>query len=53
MPTTKQKLPSWFKQELPDMDKIRAMKSMFRESKLHTVCESALCPNIGILLKYL
>ncbi len=41
------KLPSWFKQELPDMDKIRAMKGMFRKSKLHTVCESALCPNMG------
>ena len=41
------KLPSWFKQELPDMDKIRAMKDRFRNSGLHTVCESALCPNMG------
>ena len=29
------------------MQKIRDMKSMFRESGLHTVCESAKCPNIG------
>lgn len=40
-------LPSWFKQPLPDMDKIRSMKTMFRSSGLHTVCESARCPNIG------
>ena len=44
---TDQKLPSWFKQELPDMEKIRAMKQRFRASGLHTVCESALCPNMG------
>ncbi len=24
------KLPAWFKQEIPDMDKIRAMKELFR-----------------------
>jgi len=42
-----QKLPPWFKQEIPDMEKVRAMKNMFRETGLHTVCESAHCPNIG------
>ncbi len=41
------KLPSWFKQEIPDMEKVRAMKNQFRETGLHTVCESAHCPNIG------
>jgi len=40
-------LPEWFRQELPDMEKIRKMKSMFRNSGLFTVCESAKCPNIG------
>lgn len=40
-------LPSWFKQELPDMNKIRDMKRRFRTSGLHTVCESARCPNMG------
>ena len=40
-------LPEWFRQDLPDMDKIRGMKSMFRSSGLFTVCESARCPNIG------
>ena len=41
------RLPSWFKQEIPDMDKIREMKQLFRTSRLHTVCESAHCPNMG------
>lgn len=45
--STLQRLPSWFKQEIPDMDKIREMKNLFRASKLHTVCESAHCPNMG------
>jgi lipoic acid synthetase len=40
-------LPSWFKQPLPDMDKVQQMKDMFRNSGLHTVCESAHCPNLG------
>jgi lipoic acid synthetase len=42
-----ERLPSWFRQDLPDMDKIHKMKDMFRSSGLHTVCESARCPNIG------
>lgn len=40
-------LPSWFKQNLPDVAKIREMKDSFRQAGLHTVCESALCPNLG------
>lgn len=46
-PQTSQRLPEWFRQEIPDMEKIQSMKSMFRQSNLHTVCESALCPNMG------
>ena len=41
------RLPSWFKQDLPDMEKIQQMKSLFRGSRLHTVCESAHCPHLG------
>ncbi|HLD69959.1 MAG TPA: lipoyl synthase [Candidatus Omnitrophota bacterium] len=41
------KLPSWFRQEIPDVKKISEMKNMFRASNLHTVCESARCPNMG------
>jgi len=40
-------LPSWFRQEIPDYKKIRQMQDMFRDSRLHTVCESAHCPNMG------
>ena len=46
MPETN-RLPPWFKQEIPDLEKIRGMKNLFRETGLHTVCESAHCPNIG------
>jgi lipoic acid synthetase len=45
------KLPGWFKQEIPDMGKIRAMKELFRGKRLHTVCESANCPNMGTCWK--
>jgi lipoic acid synthetase len=45
------KLPNWFKQEIPDMDKIRTMKEFFRGGRLHTVCESANCPNMGACWK--
>ena len=45
------KLPAWFKQEIPDMDKIRTMKELFRGGRLHTVCESAHCPNMGTCWK--
>jgi len=50
---TKEKfdLPAWFKQEVPDMNKIRAMKELFRGGRLHTVCESAHCPNMGACWK--
>lgn len=41
------RLPPWFRQELPDMEKVRTLKGMFRDSNLHTVCESARCPNLG------
>ena len=44
---TTAQLPTWFRQNLPDMEKIRNMKTMFRQSRLHTVCESAHCPNLG------
>ncbi|MBI5149936.1 MAG: lipoyl synthase [Candidatus Omnitrophica bacterium] len=40
-------LPKWFRQDIPDMAKIRKMKDSFRQAGLHTVCESALCPNLG------
>lgn len=41
------RLPPWFRQEVPDAKKIQSMKELFRGSRLHTVCESAHCPNMG------
>ena len=41
------RLPSWLKQEIPDINKIRQMQDLFRGARLHTVCESAHCPNMG------
>ncbi len=41
------RLPNWFRQPILDREKIDPMKAMFRELGLHTVCESARCPNMG------
>jgi lipoyl synthase len=40
-------LPSWLKRPLPSQGEIAKLKEGFRSSGLHTVCESARCPNIG------
>lgn len=42
-----QRLPPWFRQQIPDVVKIGDMKNLFRGGRLHTVCESAHCPNMG------
>jgi lipoic acid synthetase len=39
--------PSWLKMKMPGGDGYFALKQMVAEKKLHTVCESAKCPNIG------
>src|ERR1700722_16381083 len=39
--------PVWLKAKAPMGDTFHALKKMARELKLHTVCESAQCPNIG------
>lgn len=41
------RLPPWFKQKLPDPAELRSLERLLREKQLHTVCESALCPNLG------
>lgn len=40
-------LPQWLRRPLPSRGEIDVMKKGFRASGLHTVCESARCPNIG------
>ena len=39
--------PVWLKAKAPGGETFHALKKMARELKLHTVCESAQCPNIG------
>ncbi len=41
------RLPGWFRQGLPDREKMEEMRAFFRRFDLHTVCESARCPNRG------
>jgi lipoyl synthase len=37
----------WLKVKLPQGENYFALKQLVREQRLHTVCESASCPNIG------
>ena len=39
--------PAWLKKRLPDAEAMRRMEALLRERHLHTVCESAFCPNQG------
>lgn len=39
--------PEWLKKRLPNAASLQRMESLLRERRLHTVCESALCPNLG------
>ena len=39
--------PEWLKKRLPSPDSLSRMEVLLRGHSLHTVCESALCPNLG------
>ena len=41
-----QQLPEWLKIRLPRPDTIQEVQGMMRAKNLHTVCESARCPNL-------
>ena len=43
----KGRLSSWFKQKPADPETMLTMKTLLDGLSLHTICESALCPNIG------
>ncbi len=38
--------PEWLRVKAPTTGEVRALKSLLREQKLHTVCEEASCPNL-------
>lgn len=44
---TMKRLPPWAKKRLGPASSLHEMKSILRKRNLHTVCESARCPNIG------
>ena len=46
-PKIPQRKPEWLKAKAPGGETFHALKKMARDLKLHTVCESAHCPNIG------
>lgn len=43
----KRRLPDWFRVQAPGSARYRELKELMRGLNLHTVCESAKCPNIG------
>lgn len=44
-PQTRPRLPDWLRIKLPTSDGFARTRSLLEELKLHTVCESAKCPN--------
>jgi len=41
------KLPTWIKAKAHASPEVAEIKAILRQSKLHTVCEEASCPNLG------
>lgn len=46
------RLPPWFRQKPADTATISNMKNLLDGLSLHTICESALCPNTGECLSH-
>jgi len=44
------KLPVWFKQELPDSS-AKELQKQLKTNRIHTVCQEARCPNINSCFK--
>ncbi len=47
LPAVKPRLPEWFRVRMPGGPRYMELKHLMRDSRLHTVCEEAHCPNIG------
>jgi len=41
--------PSWIKVRAPSGETYEKLRGMMRQKALHTVCEEARCPNMGML----
>jgi lipoyl synthase len=46
-PTTRISKPKWLRVKLPTGENYRKVRSLVDEHKLHTICESGNCPNMG------
>lgn len=44
---TRGRRPEWLRVRAADSPRYRELKELFRGQSLHTVCEEAMCPNIG------
>ncbi len=40
-------LPDWLTKRVPSPQTVKSLEQMMRNGRLHTVCESARCPNLG------
>lgn len=47
MDTTPKRRPSWIRVQAPGGETYREVLNLMRVSGLHTVCEEAMCPNLG------
>ena len=45
--TTPRRRPEWIRVTAPTGDKYKELKTLMRSKTLHTVCEEAMCPNVG------
>jgi lipoic acid synthetase len=43
----KNRLPPWFRQEIPEPGHLQKMRGLLKEVGVKTVCEGAHCPNMG------
>ena len=41
------RLPPWLKKRMPILREVHGVKAILAEGALHTVCEEAMCPNLG------
>src|SRR5690606_30919481 len=46
-PARPRRRPDWIKVRAPHGESYDFLKDLMRSKKLHTVCEEAMCPNIG------
>ena len=46
-PVAQGRKPSWLKMKMPGGEGYARLRNLVKDQRLHTVCESAKCPNIG------